>query len=456
MSILVNLAELNDKHWLTIRTQLWIKPKTTFYQHNRYGSEPDTKPIVLFQKRDGMVSLPFTYANCLLGKFLVSNDSFPKNELTFTSELWEKQQLVAEEAVAQLNKFHTTTLWLPCGYGKTVISAYLCCRIKRHAVVIFKNKILKKQWCETFQKFTSAKIWIVGDEACPDSEPDVILCMVMQVYKIPLHWLDNLGALVLDEAHELCTSGYASEIMKISPCYVIACTATPIREDGAHAVLHAICGQHHVHRLPDTPLVVYQLLTGIKFTMGANRTGGPDWPGLCLEIGLCKPRNQMILDIVHHFWQRKIVILTVRVDQAAVLEQSLIDRYESVESMTGGKETYKPCRVLIGTFSKIGTAFDEATLCEYFDGMRIDMLIMAGSTRSKTRIVQALGRAERSANPLVIDMVDDNGSIERHWKVRRAIYKKRKAKISVITPEQIEEYGNGPRPPPEPVFIIDD
>jgi len=129
---------------------------------------------------------------------------------------------------------------------------------------------------------------------------------------------------------------------------------------------------------------------------------------------------------------------------------------ESVAKLTKDKDTYRSSRVLIGTFSKIGTGFDEATSCIDFDGRRIDMLIMVGSTKSKTRVIQALGRAERSDNPMVIDLVDDNGSIERHWEVRRAIYNKRKAKIRVLTEDRIEAVGDGPTPPVNPIFVIED
>jgi len=458
MSISIKLTELTDNHWTTIRDRLWFKPKANFYRRNQFSTEPDVKPIKLFYKQDDEVLIPFTFANCLLGKFLVSNTEFPKIDLRFKVDLWEKQRSVVDEAADQLNRYHTTTLWLPCGFGKTVISAHLACRINRMTVVVFKSKILKKQWLDSFNTFTNAKTWIVGDQSMPDEPPDVIICMVLQVYKIPELWMDSIGTLILDEVHELCTKEYSKGVMKIRPCYIIACTATPIKENGAHTVLYNLCGTHNVHRLPDKSLLVYQFLTGIKFTMSVTKNGDPNWNGLCEEIAKCRIRNEMIVRLVHSFWKRKIIILTVRTDHREILYKMLADT-ESVAKLTKDKDTYSTSRVLIGTFSKIGTGFDEATSCIDFDGRRIDMLIMVGSTKSKTRVVQALGRAERSDNPMVIDLVDDNGSIQRHWKVRRAIYNKRKAKIEVLTESQIETAGNGPKPTPptiRPVFIIND
>ncbi len=457
MSILVTLDKLTQAHWKLIRQELWIKPKPSYFKRQRFGYSDgnEAKPIVLYQKQEtqGVVALPFTYANCLLNKFLVTSVDYPKLEFQFTSKLWEKQVLVAEEAVAQLNSYHTTTLWLPCGFGKTVISAYLAARIKRRILVTFKLVTLKKQWWETFKEFTDARIWIVNEEPCPDTPPDVILCTVLQVCKVPLHWLDSVGTLILDEVHELCTPVYSRSVISVSPCYIIACTATPIRENGAHKVLYAICGTHYVYRAPDKQLTAYKVLTGIKFTMGVKPNGDPDWAGLCREVAQCEVRNLMIQKLVHMFWKRKIVILTIRVDHAIILEK-LMKTTESVESMTANDKSYKPCRVLTGTFAKIGTAFDEKTLCEYFDGMRIDTLIMAGSTKSKTWIMQALGRAFRSDRPMVLDLIDENGTHDRHWKVKRAIYNKLKAKIVEVPIDDMEQYGNGPRPMPKPEYVI--
>ena len=86
--------------------------------------------------------------------------------------------------------------------------------------------------------------------------------------------------------------------------------------------------------------------------------------------------------------------------------------------------------------------------------MRIDTLIMAGSTKSKTWIMQALGRAFRSDRPMVLDLIDENGTHDRHWKVKRAIYNKLKAKIVEVPIDDMEQYGNGPRPMPKPEYVI--
>jgi len=105
---------------------------------------------------------------------------------------------------------------------------------------------------------------------------------------------------------------------------------------------------------------------------------------------------------------------------------------ESVDSMAGTKSTYSDSRILVGTISKIGTGFDEKTACPNFNGVRINMLILCTSIKKASLLEQSIGRVFRAEMPVVIDLVDDNPILKRHWKERQKWYISRNGTIKTI------------------------
>ena len=110
--------------------------------------------------------------------------------------------------------------------------------------------------------------------------------------------------------------------------------------------------------------------------------------------------------------------------------------------MMGTKKTYSDSQVLIGTVSKVGTGFDEKSMCPDFGGKRSDLLIYCSSTKKAGLMEQNVGRVMRAECPSVIHLVDDNPSIKRHWTESKKWYVSRGATITEMKMEQMKRVYN--------------
>jgi hypothetical protein len=102
----------------------------------------------------------------------------------------------------------------------------------------------------------------------------------------------------------------------------------------------------------------------------------------------------------------------------------LTDAGVDASRFDGQRKSYTNARVLIGNTKKVGIGFDEKSHCEDFDGERIDLLVLACSTKQFEVLQQYVGRVVgRASMPSVVHLVDDDPRIKgTHWRVARAWY----------------------------------
>ena len=382
----------------------------------------------------------------------IPNPGKPDHLFRFTGSLYEEQLPVAETNYQQLLTHGTTICNLPTGSGKTVYGAYLAAKLKKITLIVFTMGILEKQWADTFRNFTDATIWATSlappkpkketedlserleqlsiKEVPLANIPQVILSTNLSIDKVPPEWLSKVGTLIIDEAHQFGTQSRLDALMKVYPRYVIAATATFKREDGMEQAIQTICGLIGVTKISTKPFQVIKYHTGVVVPLKHNIRGQLDWISLLTDLCRHEYRNKLICDMVKHYKDAKILIMSRRKEHVQTLEKALTQADEKVSSMYGTKRHYNDARVLIGTVSKIGTGFDEKALCQDFNGHRIDLLILTCSIKSLELLEQVVGRAFRSKEPTVIHMVDNNNISKSHWKGALRWYKSRQGSIT--------------------------
>ena len=214
--------------------------------------------------------------------------------------------------------------------------------------------------------------------------------------------------------------------------YIIINSATlNKRRDGMQSMIHAMVGKHGVFKASTKPFVVYKLLTGISVELEQNSQGDTNWSKLVTDLAFHPLRNEFIINLVERNPNFKIMILTLSKPHAFQLKDTLAKRGISVDVLAGTKKMYHDSQVLIGTLSKIGTGFDEATFCRDFKGRKSDMMILCGSTKDEGGLEQFTGRVFRAEFPTIIDLVDDNHICKNHWRIRKNWYYERGGKIKV-------------------------
>lgn len=390
-----------------------------------YTPDPIDSKIICFNVVNHIVHIPFWYAKSKLGISPNPND-YPvldesiENDVVLQEE--RDQVRVAEKCFHDLISNRTTTVGLPPGRGKTYIGAFLmhCLRLKGMAIV--PRKTLLPQWETTFSKaMPKASIWVVDENGylppgfSPDGDPpDIIIALDPRIPKVPLNWRKKIGTLIIDEAHMLPTRGRIDNLLSIQPCYIIMETATMERGDGLHKICHLIGGSHGFFETSKTP---YRFnIVQLPFIEAEERSSyrGVDYNFICNSLSYLREYNRVILNIVRHHPDNKFIILTKRVDHGKVLQALFLEHDISADTLMGTKKKYTNSKVLIGTFSKIGTGFDEATASESFEGPTSDSLIICHSVSKIPNFEQYRGRVMRTKNPTVYWLNVKNRVIRSH------------------------------------------
>lgn len=410
----------------TIREMLTLIPKQN---GTKYGQGEAIEPVTFYRLEDGILHLPYLFAASLFQIIPNVDINYPKLGWKFTGQMLPRQVTVEEEAWKQLSSQGTSTLGLYPGFGKTVLGAGLSGRAGLLTVILVHRDILVGQWKKTFERFTNAKVWCVGEKN-PPPICDVIICMDTRWSAIPKELRDAVGFLIIDEAHAFCTPGHVACLLAFHPKYILAESATLERDDEMESMIYAICGNHGIYREFDGPFSVIKINTGLKHVRKENVKQGTDWHALVSDSLFCENRNRLIVELVKANTSRTILVLTSMVKHAELVNKMLVDEEISSDFLCGSKKGYKDGKVLVGTVSKIGTGFDQETFCTSYSGSRFDLLILVCSIKKYSVLVQNVGRVFRSENPTIMYLVDDDSIFENHWKISRRWFKKRGGVLS--------------------------
>ena len=438
MAVRIPRKNISESQAEQIRKLLTLQPKENTFFTSQFNTPPKC-PVLFYLLEGEDVLLPYIFYAKFFSQVSNIDRIYPLKPFSFIGTLFEHQVPVEEEAAAQINQKGSTTLGLYPGFGKPVVGAKLASRLGLPTAVIYHRKLLGPQWATTFKEFTDATVWIVGEESAPSVMPQVTICMDTQVEKLTSTYRSQVGVLIIDEAHAFCTPSRVNSLLRWEPRYVIAETATLIRSDGMHSMIQALCGMHGIFQISTKPFEVVKLLTGFEPEVKQTLQGRLDYDALLKSLAFSDYRNRLALKVIKNNPDKKILILTRLKEHVQILSKMLQAEEESVDTFSGNKQTYSDSRILVGTISKIGTGFDEKTLCPNFGGQRINVVILMSSIKDLALLEQNVGRAFRAENPIVVDFVDDNSTLQNHSKERDKWYISRNGRIMehrMIPPDQ--------------------
>lgn len=444
MSVRILKSSLQPEHLQLIRKCLFMQPKEPFKRFNKFNFNkgPTKEPIEFYISTTEYIDLPMAFAAALtqqLPNRNLKHYKLSKEELAFKKDcsLYPKQVEVGKTALEYLNNYGGVHLGLYTGFGKTIMSTWLSCQLGYLTLVFMNRTPLIKQWKKSYTDFTNAKIWVVGEKFPPVSDGNyisVILCMNGRFHNIPQQLVNLIGTVIVDESHNFCTKGNVNCLLGTKPRYFISCSATLKRDDGMENMITSIIGnKNEIHRHYSEPFNFYEYKTGISVSIHKNSQGTTDFSRLITDLCECQERNKIITDLILQEKDKKILVLTGRVNHCKRLFEILKEKNENVDFLAGKKNLYNDSRVLLGTYDKIGEGFDEANFCDDYKGIRLNMLILCTTFKSIKRLTQTCGRVFRAQMPTIYDMVDEIKLAKTHFSKRKKWYKERNGLYHRIT-----------------------
>jgi len=299
--------------------------------------------------------------------------------------------------------------------GDFTVTHNTCCSINAACTIGFKtlviaNKlVLLKQWDESIKKFCpNSRIQILNPKSVLE-DCDFYIINAQNVQKFNKKLFENIGTLIVDEAHMIMAETLHKSLQNIHPRYVIGLTATPYRPDGLDILLELFFGKDKIVRKLWRKHTVYKVSTGLK-----PPTTGSNWGEILDFQANDSTRNKLIIKILKHFSTRNFLVPVKRVSQGESLVEQLLEDGESVTSLLGSNQKFdKTSRILVGTIQKIGVGFDHP---------KLDALLLA--TDVEEYFIQYLGRVFRTEDgePIVVDLLDNHGILIKHFSTRRKIY----------------------------------
>lgn len=397
--------------------------------------DPETKTTqtICISIKNDQLFIPFWYAISKLRYCCLMTTSLPKVEFKHNIVLFERQQALLNSAITTCKKHKSVLLSLFCGFGKTKFSLFVAALLGKKIAIISKNVAVRLQWKktldETFPKHAYQSITSIKDEI--DENVDFYL-----IESLGKNFIDEfnsskinklVGTLIVDEIRDLCTLNKYKIFNKFRPKYLIGLSATPYRNDQYNKIIDLYFSDRKTNVITKSlyhPFNVYLYRTNFKPTIKINRfTKQLDWNEVINSLLINEERNKLLLEIILKYYDRNILVLTKRVEHAKLLYTKLQELKENVDIYTGTQTKYNyDCRILISSFQKTGVGFDNP---------KLDMLLIACDVDQQ--FTQYLGRIFRRDDcvPIVVDILDNFSSLEKHFYNRMLEYVKIGGKISV-------------------------
>lgn len=444
----------------SIKKELTVQPKV-----NEKYSLP-APPFKVYREKEDTIILPRYYGIKKLGlpDKAINMQGTPIN-LQFNGSLREPQQYVADKCIDYIRNHGGGLLSLPCGYGKTVVSLYIACKLNLKTLIVVHKTFLQNQWYDRIKQFTNASIGIIKQNKIDVKNRDMVVGMLQSIsmkdYETSI--FDDFDLVILDEVHHTGSRIFSKAHFKIGARYTLGLSATLFRSDGLTKVLEWHLGDvmhEELRKGGDKALirVYYYESNDKKFSVKTQWFKGQAIASFTkMTTNLCEleDRNMQLLNILNILRQnpeRKILVLSGRLEHLKLLKNK-IDKYIKdditnnnfdedyvTDYYVGGMKEYQ-----LRESSLANIIFATYAMAE--EGLDIPELNTLLLATSKSDVVQSIGRIMRKTNlavpPLIIDIIDNLSIFSIQGKKRISLYRKRKYSLQtnyLINGKFLNEY----------------
>lgn len=332
-------------------------------------------------------------------------------------------------------------LELPCAYGKTILSLYICSKLAVKTLIIVHKEFLLNQWIERIQQFLpTARIGRIQGQILDIENKDIVIGMLQSLSMKDYHetTFQSFGLTIIDEVHHISSEVFSCALFKIVTRYMLGLSATMNRKDGTTKVFKMFLGDVvYKGKRDDEHDVTVRAIEYKANDEDFNRVtldfrGNVQYSTMISKLCTYNHRTEFILrvlkDMLTENGEQQVMILAHNKNILKYMHDAIKTRdFATVGYYVGGmkdaalKESEKK-QVIIATYSMAAEALDIRTLTT---------LIMA---TPKTDIEQAVGRIlrEKHSKPVVVDIIDAHDPFQSQWAKRKTFYKKQNYKMITI------------------------
>lgn len=336
-----------------------------------------------------------------------------------------------ESALAEVLKNTQGFLVAPCGSGKTVMMIETMTRIKQPTLFIVHQKELMEQIINTAVALTDIKrdeIGIIGAGKKSIGER-MTVATIQSLNRVDIkEYVDQFGAVFIDEAHHLAAKSFYEVISQFKGCYRFAVSATPQRADGLTDMVFACTGGIlYEIKQSSVPTIIPSLKT-VKTSFNSHLKEHRD---IVKKLITNKERNELIVNqIQQEAAGNYSLVLSDRLEHLNILKPMLETALPGlrIEILTGKLPKAKRKELMEESRNKkIDVLLATQLAREGLDIPHLNRLFLTYPKKSPASVQQEVGRimrpSEGKENAVVFDFIDNNGILHSQFRQRRAVYK---------------------------------
>jgi superfamily II DNA or RNA helicase len=458
----ISKASLKPEEIEKIKKELTMKPKVNFDM----GNNKDAEEVVfeLYRETDKRIYIPRYYGlvNYGVPKVLKLPSSGAGADISvgFVGKLREAQMEPVNNflAAARNPRKMGGIISVPCGFGKTIMSLYIACALKKKTMFISHKDFLNQQFIETVKEFApAASIGIIKQNKVDVENKDFIIAslqsLAMRDYDSKI--FEDIGFVIIDEVHHTGAQVFCRAFKKLNTPIILGLSATLNRKDGMRKVFEYYIGGsvYSVKNKEYTDVIVNihkYYVPDIEYSAIKKMWNGKEnIAAMINNICSYKQRTEYIIailiEILKNEPDRRVLILSERRNQLKSIEDYIVEKNiankdygyyvggmkQEQLNVSSGKQ------IILATFQLASEGFNVPTL---------NTVIFASPISD---IQQSIGRIlrerpeDRKYTPLCIDISDEFSVFHRKTGARLRFYNNNKYKISYYQDNEKIEIDNG-------------
>ncbi|RBQ27883.1 helicase [Arcobacter sp. CECT 9188] len=398
--------------------KLLLSLRKPLYNTPKYIKSFDEDEKYLYLPR-GLKDKIFDFFNSFGVKFTIKDERV--FEKITTKEVLFNLRPEQEEAIKEIKRKDYSICVAPPGFGKTLIGAKIFEERSCKTLIIVNKNMLLDQWISRFVEYfgyTKKDIGYLGKgQNKLNGSLDIA---TMQSLNNTPDIIKNYSFVIVDECHHIPALTFEQVVKSFSGKFILGLSATPNRKDELDPILYQQLGEISYEYKKKKSHTNKLLVVRTDFISNAD-----NYSTIINELCLDEARNKQIIQAIKNNLNRKILLLTDRIEHINILENMLVDENIEFVSIHGSQnkkeqvenmQKVKKSSLILATTSYFG---------EGIDFPHLNTILFATPISYYGRLIQYLGRIGRGNQEcLAIDFLDSkNAMLNSSYKKRLEGYK---------------------------------